>query len=312
MQINWPLVVEFIKIVVWPLVSALALYILRRPLIELLGEVARRAIKLSVYQVSVELTPLPELETSWSIGDQDIRQLTSSSIESYPPSLFMELLNPARADYAIVDLGTGHNWITSRLYIFALILGEAKGLQAFVFLENARGIRRRFLMTATSQDVRKALARQYPWFEEAFAKAYSGQYPETQYQDWQSFLAGDQTRVIGIVQSFLSKIQTTNEPPPDKKASFLEFRTEANTTWERARWIDGEVLERVLPGLLEDAWYTYSPDGSRGLAVDAILRRAGRFIALVNEDRQFKGLVDRYALLDEVWRSRDATSPKAE
>jgi len=55
MNINWTLVVEAVKALAWPIVAAFALYLLRRPLAELVGQLARRAKKLSVFEVSVEL-----------------------------------------------------------------------------------------------------------------------------------------------------------------------------------------------------------------------------------------------------------------
>ncbi|HYV12629.1 MAG TPA: hypothetical protein VE980_17140 [Pyrinomonadaceae bacterium] len=53
MNINWTLVVEAVKALAWPIVAAFALYLLRRPLAELVGQLARRAKKLSVFEVSV-------------------------------------------------------------------------------------------------------------------------------------------------------------------------------------------------------------------------------------------------------------------
>ena len=54
MIIDWTLVVEVVKALAWPTVAAFALYLLRRPLIELVGQLARRARKVSVFEVSVE------------------------------------------------------------------------------------------------------------------------------------------------------------------------------------------------------------------------------------------------------------------
>src|SRR5262249_34255830 len=107
MNINWTLVVEAIKALAWPLFAAFALYLLRRPLVELVAQLARRAKKVSVFEVSVELAILPELQSSWSVGDTDPRRLSPSQIFDTPSqTLFEELLKPAQADYAIVDLSS--------------------------------------------------------------------------------------------------------------------------------------------------------------------------------------------------------------
>jgi len=138
MNVNWPLVVEIVKALAWPIVAAFALYLLRRPLVELVGQLARRARKVSVFEVAVELATLPELQPPWSVGDVDVRRLSSSQIfDSASQTLFQEIMKPAQADYAIVDLRSGQAWLTSRLFIFSLVLGEVTGLRAFVFLESA-------------------------------------------------------------------------------------------------------------------------------------------------------------------------------
>ena len=115
MSINWPLLVEAIKAVAWPLVAGLALLLLRRQLTEVVAQVARRARKVSVFEVSVELATLPELRPStWTAGPGDVRQLTPALVfDSYTQSLFQELLAPSEPDYALIDPGSGVEWLTS-------------------------------------------------------------------------------------------------------------------------------------------------------------------------------------------------------
>ncbi|HJZ57254.1 MAG TPA: hypothetical protein VKE74_19955, partial [Gemmataceae bacterium] len=91
MNIDWPLVVDLLKAVAWPTVVAFALYLFRRPLMDLVAQIARRARKLSVYEVSVELVTLPELSSTWSAGTEDVRRLTSSQVfDSASMTLFQE------------------------------------------------------------------------------------------------------------------------------------------------------------------------------------------------------------------------------
>lgn len=316
MNIDWKLVVEFVTAIAWPLVAAFALYLLRRPLIQLVSHIARRARKLSVFEVSVELSTLPELHTSWKAGTVDVRQLSVSQIiDSFGETLFKELLKPTQADYAIVDLGEGKKWLTSRLFVFALILGEVKGLRAFVFVEKAGGIRRRFLGTATPANVRRNLGGRYPWLEEAFARALAAQYGNKPSEEAAKstfvkyispFHDDDPTwsKVRNFVSTFIANLQRTTEPPIDEKKSYLDVDSLPSAagppTRERAHFIDGELLEHDLDGVLDCAWYEDSPDTPRSLRVEAILRRTGAFIALVDSDRRFQRLVDRYALLDQV------------
>jgi len=313
MQIDWQLVVDVIKALAWPAVVAFALYLFRRPLVDLVAQVARRAKKFTVYEVSVELATLPELSATWAVGSQDVRQLTSAQFfDSASQTLFQELLKPQGADYAIVNLGSGQKWLTSRLFIFALILGAVARLRAFVFLETAGGVRRRFLGVATPASIHEALARQYPWLEEAQLRAAAGQYPVTQndtagvsrFSNQPPIFSGtDSWPVTNFVKSFIEGIQRSTTPPAAETGSHLQIGT-CPLVWERTHWIDGERLERDLAGCLQYAWCEDAPDKPRSSLAEAILRRSDAFVALVDPDRRFVGLVDRNLLLDQAWKDR--------
>ena len=80
----------------------------------------------------------------------------------------------------------------------------------------------------------------------------------------------------------------------------------APKTWERAHWIDGERLERDLVGVLEYAWVDESLDSPRSLVSEAVIRRNASFVAIVDSDRRFVGLVDRYALLTQMSIARNS------
>lgn len=325
MKIDWKLVVEFLTAIAWPVVAAFALYLLRRPLIELVSQVARRAQKLSVFEVSVELSTLPELRTSWSAESVDVRQLSAADIFDSPSgNLFKELLKPAQADYAVVDLGKGKKWLTSRLFVFALVLGEVKGLKAFVFVEKAGWTRRRFLGIATPADVRRSLGARYPWLEEASARALAETYgvkpmdipgASTFSIQTNPLSRGAEADVHNFVQWFVEHLHRSTEPPKNEEESYLPFDSDfvpPTKIWERAHWISGERLERDLDGVLERASYDDSPDTAHSLRVEGILRRTGAFIALVDSNRVFQRLVDRYALLDKVSELRANKNSNAE
>jgi hypothetical protein len=322
MKIDWTLVVEVIKALAWPIVAAFALYLLRRPLVELVAQVARRARKLSVFEVSVELAVLPELQPSWSVGSADPRRLSSSQIfDSASQTLFQELVKPTHAEYAIVDLRSGNAWLTSRLFVFALILGEVSGLRAFVFLESVAGNRRRFLGVATPANVRRALGRRYPWLEESFAKALITHYPKqaepttpltSKFSNQLSpFTAAEPWNISNFVRKFIEELQRTIDPPANESKSYLEIETQPKT-WERTHWIDGERLERDLVGSLEYSWVEESPDSPRSTVAEAVIRRNASFVALVDSDRRFISLVDRYALLAEMSLMKNTSKNKVD
>ena len=272
MHIDWGLVIELLKAVAWPIVATVGLCLFRRPLTDLVAQIARRASKLSVYEVSVELATLPELAPSWSVGAADVRQLTSSQIfDSAAHTLFQELLKPGKADYAVVDLGAGREWLTSRLFVFALVLGNVTKLRAFAFVENTGGVRRRLLGVAKPAAIEEALARHYPWLEEAYVQAAAGQYlPQLADAAETSrftnkpplFADTDPWRAIRFVEKFIANLQRSTPPPAQEAESHLELQAGAGS-WERAHWINGERLEWDLAGHLGFSWYQDSPDAPR-------------------------------------------------
>jgi hypothetical protein len=310
MHIDWHLVVDLLKAWAWPIATLLVVFLLRRPLAELVAQIARRARKLSVYQVSIELATVPELSSTWRAGAADVRQLTDVMVfDSDSESLFKELLKPGQADYAVVDLGDGRRWLTSRLFIFALVLGRIRGLRAFVFVETSSVTRKRFLGMATVSDVHLALGAQYPWLEEAQLRAAASQYPNPDPK--KAFRSSkqlpsifDPSRVSHFVKDFISVIQRHSLPPPDELSSHLEVGTSPGT-WERTRWIDGEGLERDLAGCLSYSYCEEALDQSRALLVNAIVRRKGDFVALVDRERRFLRLIDRRAVLESLALERD-------
>jgi hypothetical protein len=320
MNIDWALVVDAAKGLAWPSVTVFALYTFRHQLVELLTHLGRRATKVSIFEVSIELASLPELKPSWSVGNEDPRRLNSSVIfDSASQTLFNELLKPAGTDFAVVDLATDQSWLTSRLFVFALVLGEVSGLRAFVFLEYAHDTRRRFLGTASPAAIRRALGQRYPWFEEASARALAEQYgpPPTPdlirssaFNGWLGPLAdANPAQVSGFVRKFIELLQRTTDPPIQEEASYLTLGpTSSALVRERTRWIDGALLEEDLFGVLEKSWVEDSPDLSRSRVTESILRQTSSFVALVNSDRQFVSLVDRFALLHQSWMSKGDTS----
>ncbi len=309
MKIDWRFWSEFIRALAWPGLAALTLLMFRRQIAEVLTQTARRLRRPQAQEVSVDLTPLPELASSWSVGSTDVRVLTSPQVfngNSRP--LFQELLNTSQADYAVVDLGRGQEWLTSRLFLFALILGMVRNLRALVFVESSSGVRRRFLATASPSDVYRALALRYPWLEGAWLQASAAQYPqegseENGRSDFSHehplFSGADWEMVNRFARDFLQRIQRTTLPPEEDQELYLGAGKQP-AIWEKTQWMDGERLERDLRGCLQYAWCEDSPDKPPKAVVNAVARRHAPFVALVDSDRRFLSLVDRYALLDQV------------
>jgi hypothetical protein len=234
----------------------------------------------------------------------------SSSSRSFLSRMFKER---DILDYAIIDLGTGQRWLTSRLYIFALMLERMRGLQCLVFLETKNDIEQRFLGLASPAKVRWALAYCYPWLETAFAKAYS-------YMDGVVSATGalDPQTANFIVQNFLKdhRIQqilaTGTFPSPDNdewealgmmKWEEDEEMEDRKQFWEHAKWLDATHLEQDLGNVLqqdESIWLKENPYILSIEQAHSILHRNTPFIAFVDEEKRFRSLIDRQDLIERA------------
>jgi hypothetical protein len=194
--------------------------------------------------------------------------------------------------------------LSSRLFLFALVLGEAIGVRAFVFLETST-TRKAFLGVASPRAVWKALAAQHhPWFEKAFGEATGNN----------MFPTSDSTTLRNIAKFYVEKLQSQIEPPKtdagkwEKRPSPSKDSTEG--LWEKTTWVNSVLLERWFGPKLSDAWCLEEQDTPNSALVEAILKRNDDFVAIVDRRHKFRGLVDRKALATQVWRARVQDRPE--
>lgn len=220
---------------------------------------------------------------------------------SYVLDLLSSIQGEGAVDYAIVDIGSGGSWLTTRLFILAILLRRMRSLRAFVFVETRESIDKRFLGIKSPQAVRWLLSREYPWLEKAFAKAYAETPDLTIRSEWGAL----EPHTAGIVVEYFihdENIQSKARPPDD------EWVLLSSETSERARWINRALLERLLDisslrSSVED------DDLTSTQRTAAILACEGPFVALVDKDRRFKALVDRDAHLERALRLVAAFNP---
>jgi hypothetical protein len=149
--------------------------------------------------------------------------------------LFKQLAAPRQADYAIIDLGEGKKWLSSRLYIFALILGRVSGLKSFVFVETRNGVTRSFVGSASPLLIGKSLAKRYPWLESAFNIVYASIAPDpkTSNNPYElKELADDNPwQISELVKKYIDEIQQQVEPILDSRDEWESFGDPIHT-WE--------------------------------------------------------------------------------
>lgn len=109
-------IVEVVKAVAWPVVVFALLVLFRHPLSKMLNDLGNRASRINIWKISVDLavaTPLPQ---PMSLRLSEIRDPVCALIDSDARRDLEALLGARpKADYAIVDLGTGDSWMTCRL-----------------------------------------------------------------------------------------------------------------------------------------------------------------------------------------------------
>ncbi|UIE38906.1 hypothetical protein [Leptodesmis sichuanensis] len=219
-------------------------------------------------------------------------------------------------------LGDGKEWLTSRLYIMAIILERMKSLKALVFL----GIRKRFIGWAKPEKVRWALAKNYPYLESAYAKAYADitrsssdiippgcPTPDvpvnaavvvtTTGRLGYEFDHSNPEPSKNLIQAFLKRIQAPTAPSPlpkDSDTSWVSINSDPQT-YEHAIWLTTSKLEGLLD---EDLCITsFDKENFEAKApeeqIRLLLSTPYRWIALTT-DAKFEGLSDRNLLLKQI------------
>lgn len=303
--------IEITQALAWPVTAIVIAIAFYRPLNKLFEALGARTTKLSLFKVEIELAAAapprgtPVLE---QIKDLRIAPLADSSHQ-----LFLQVQDTRPADYAIIDIGDGEEWLTSRLFIAATMLHRMRGAECLVFAHREGAQPGRVLAVTSAVRLRWSLAQRYPWLEVEFARAYAdvmvrnyAAAPPVMPSGGVSIIsdtgAVDSERAAALVGRFISLLQ--QNAPPITDASWTDLR---DGRYEHATWVTHDVLRDVL--LPDDfrMWVNDAdPDGSRVELTRAILRKRAPFVALVDSRGQFSRLINRGALLEEtVMRMRE-------
>jgi hypothetical protein len=306
MAIDLKAIADILDAIAWPLVVGITLFVSRKPLAKLVAEIGKRITKLSIGEYEIELSIMPEMAAK-TVANFDVRQLSPTKVfDSGSQELFKQLAAPRQADYAIIDLGEGKKWLSSRLYIFALILGRVSGLKSFVFVETRNGVTRSLVGSASPLLIGKSLAKRYPWLESAFNIVYASIAPDpkTSNTPYELKELADENpwQISELVKKYIAEIQQQVEPNLDSRDEWESFGDPIHT-WERTSWLEGRHIEELLGSDLCTSSITDSPDDDSQAKVKAILRRTGEYVALTDDKERFKHLVDRSALLEKLART---------
>ena len=307
--------------VIWPLVVLAVLLAYRSKIPALVEGLASRVRKLEFAGVSLELALAKPFVPEWSGSPTalDLRhKATAIQVNGSTARTFLtQLTDEGTGDYAEINLGAGGEWLTSRLFIMAIIFARMKGVKCFVFVETVGNTRKRFVGWAEPEKIRWALARRYIWLEQAYADAYAvitsqqkavivSRSGKLDYPHEPARSAG-----IALLKEFLQRVQQPFPPPPKPAApeEWVVVDTETHTQ-EHARWVSAEELEQVLGDDCNTAVVQSSELRSKNTTgqLKAFLSVPTQFVAVVADDQRFEYLVRRDVLVEQVTK-RMASEP---
>lgn len=301
--------VDLASAIAWPLAVVLAILLLRQPLAGALS----RTTKISAFNVSLELAAVPEFQTRrGSVGPFSLREPAAAQEgPSGLGNLFDQLADPSAAECVVVDLGSGRQWLTSRVFLFAVLLQRMRGLQCVVFVETASESRRRFVGLATPEHIRWSFADRYPWLEAAFARAYETTIwpvasPEAPRLVSPPNGALTATAAGDVALSYLGLVQAhsgVNPPPPAEPLPEPEGWVRIDGQFiEHATWLTGRRMEAILGAVLDREWVDQQAHVAAEDQIVAILAQQGRFVAMCESSGRFCRLIDRAAVVQDVAR----------
>jgi hypothetical protein len=310
---------SLLRAITWPVIVVIAFFLFRSSLGDLVGILGRRIQKFSFGGVSLELAQVSEIKPPQTL-DTEIRQLDAGL---YPQSgvsglttLINQLQRGGKQDYIVIDFGSeaSRRWLTSRLYLLVLLITLLDRQLCLVFVETVGDVRKRFVGMAFPSRVRWGLARTYSWLETAAAGVYGlalgslqcvppgvlqfNPAAVLQFDPNTGFLPDFQ--LSQLVQQFLMAIRAPQLPPGTPMPDAGEWVPVGNQLLEHAKWLDGPKIEHVLGSDLDASYVMLSPNQTFGDLGDAVLRQHGHFVAVVDTDKTFRGLVDRSAVLEKL------------
>lgn len=301
--------VDLLKALSWPAVVIAAIFVFRKALPLFLQELGKRATKLSLWQVSVELSTVPEAKALPMPSLEEIKseELGSAPVGDSKKELFRAIVESSPAEYTEINLGAGQEWLTSRVYLLSVLLERMRGVRCFVFLDSA-GQDRHFIGFAAPNKVRWALVKKYPWLEVAFVKAAAALYytDALNWQDGQKVVLNNLgtlplSDADNIGSFFLNGIKSPGPVPNTAGWTDLSGGTPNNLRWERAEWLSTNLLFDLLGDDLQENIVEDDSEMTNQERAERILRSKGDYVALVEKQgHRFKRLANRKSLLEQV------------
>ena len=100
-------------------------------------------------------------------------QLGKATVTASGRKALSEIAQGPDVDYAVINLGRGDQWLASRLLIFTAVMQQLRQVQCIVVIASQDAdTRERLVGLVAADDMRRALAWEYPWLEAALFEAW--------------------------------------------------------------------------------------------------------------------------------------------
>jgi hypothetical protein len=329
-------IAALVAAVALPAVLLIALIWFHEPLTAALKEIPKRLESVSVAGITIRLAEARPGAFVGPVAKVDLRRAgTPQDVDdSVQASFYEQIKDPARIDYAIVDLGEGESWLSSRLFILSIILRRMRGLRAVVFVATVGSTRRRFIGVCSSEVIRWRLAARWPRFESALAAAElhvwghpyeqvpaatpdpvpivtvpTDQLSQVPAHSGRVRIVNDDGRmetaysapeaaVMDLLRDFLAAIQRGQAP--DSDPDWTDLPESDPPMVEFAMWLDVELLEQLLSGRLDQHSIRLRDlqSWSEEVRTRAVLEHQGDWIAVTRDGGVFDYLIDRRRSFD--------------
>lgn len=306
------LTVELSKSLAWPVVVLLVGLAFWRPLSSFINSLGGRISKVSVFKVELELASA-KAPPATPLLDEIKSETYQAPVGDSSRQMLEQVQSTVPADYTLIELGRGRDWLTTRLFIATVTMERMRGVQAFVFVEASETTERRFVAVVGARRLRWILAQRYPWLDSALVRAMAQIY-QSPMDDPRTTLNRRITTDTGalepwqaqqVVRFFLDAVQVRDpaaRAAPEPLPGWLRFKDYD----ERAEWMDRRLLQSLVPGDAFQACIRPGYDDSRAKKSRALLRCREPFVALLGDDGRFLRLLNRQKYLEELaWSMSD-------
>jgi hypothetical protein len=288
--------------IVWPVLVGIVIIRYRNNIGEFLKNVTPRINKLSVGPVSLELENTTGFTPQWeAFGNFNFMQTGIAGFQSVAPDLLNQIVETAPLDYAVFNLGDGTKWLSSRLYLFTVILRKIRKLRAIIFVDTKQGIKHHFVGFASPEQLEDALFRRYPFLIAQFAFSFDNLQRE-------NIIGTDgllSSNVSQLINNYINDIKFQNTPDgpatPTEGSGYVQL---SDGTWEYAEWIDTSKIEEILAGTIDKSNVNKLEldTKSKEDQLKLILAFNGTFVAMVDQNQQFVTLIDRHRFVEKAAR----------